>query len=273
VDTGYATHAEQTLALVRTALGATPLAQVLNTHLHSDHCGGNAAVRTAWPAAEIAIPPGLAAAVRAWDVGELTYAATGQVCPRFDFDRLLAPGDVVRLGDLDWEVHAAPGHDPHSVILFEPLSRCLISADALWDNGFGIVFPELEGTAAFDEVERTLDVIQRLAPQVVIPGHGAVFTDVEGALTRARSRLDAFVASPARHASHAAKVLLKFKLLELQELELPSYLAWAEGTPYFAMVHERWFTDAPMQAWLAGLVQELVRNGAARIEGSVVRNG
>jgi glyoxylase-like metal-dependent hydrolase (beta-lactamase superfamily II) len=46
------------------------------------------------------------------------------------------------------------GHDPHSVILFEPVSRVLISADALWERGFGVIFPELEGVEAFDEVAR-----------------------------------------------------------------------------------------------------------------------
>jgi glyoxylase-like metal-dependent hydrolase (beta-lactamase superfamily II) len=55
-----------------------------------------------------------------------------------------------------WEVHAAPGHDPHSIILFDPISRTLISADALWENGFGIAFPELAGEPSFGEVAATL---------------------------------------------------------------------------------------------------------------------
>ena len=45
VDSGYATHAPQTLALVGAALDGRPLDQLLNTHLHSDHCGGNATLQ------------------------------------------------------------------------------------------------------------------------------------------------------------------------------------------------------------------------------------
>ena len=45
IDTGYCTHAEQTLALVAHALGERLLDHVLNTHLHSDHCGGNGALQ------------------------------------------------------------------------------------------------------------------------------------------------------------------------------------------------------------------------------------
>ena len=68
------------------------------------------------------------------------------------------------------------------MILFEPQSRTLISADALWENGFGVIFQELEGEQAFDEVADTLDLIESLAPLVVIPGHGKVFTHVEQSL-------------------------------------------------------------------------------------------
>src|SRR5215212_8104433 len=67
VDTGYCTHAQQTLALVRKGLGARPLDVVLNTHLHSDHCGGNAALQSAYPQTRTLIPPGNADYVRNWD--------------------------------------------------------------------------------------------------------------------------------------------------------------------------------------------------------------
>ena len=37
VDTGYCSHAEQTVELVRDALAGRRLDRLLNTHLHSDH--------------------------------------------------------------------------------------------------------------------------------------------------------------------------------------------------------------------------------------------
>ena len=45
IDTGHAKHAARTVALVREALGGQPLARIAHTHLHSDHCGGNAALQ------------------------------------------------------------------------------------------------------------------------------------------------------------------------------------------------------------------------------------
>jgi glyoxylase-like metal-dependent hydrolase (beta-lactamase superfamily II) len=272
VDSGYGSHSRQTVALVAHAIGHRALALLVNTHLHSDHCGGNAALQEHFPKAVTLIPPGLAPAVRVWDEVALTYEPTGQTCPRFRADGVLRPGTTIKLGDTPWQVHAAPGHDQHSVILFEPASRTLISADALWQNGFGVVFQELEGEDAFDEVAATLDLIQRLAPVVVIPGHGPVFSGVSAALDRARSRLEAYRASPRRHAAHAAKVLLKFKLLEFQQVQEDALLAWAGSARYFNLVHQRWFSDVPRARWFAELIDDLVRSGAAQRTGTLISN-
>ena len=142
VDSGYCTHSSQTVALVQDALKMRPLDLLLNTHLHSDHCGGNAALQSSFPQLKTLIPPGQAAAVANWDPVTLTHEPTGQTCPAFNFQAVLTPGETVRLGNVQWEIHAAKGHDPHSVVLFEPINKVLISADALWRNGFGVVFPE-----------------------------------------------------------------------------------------------------------------------------------
>jgi glyoxylase-like metal-dependent hydrolase (beta-lactamase superfamily II) len=272
VDSGYWTHADQTSSLVAACLGHLPLDSLANTHLHSDHCGGNFALQARYPAAKTFIPPGLADAVRTWDPVALSYAPTGQHCPRFRIDGALEPGTSVRLGSWLWEVHAAPGHDPNSVILFERESRTLISADALWENGFGIVFQELEGERAFDEVADTLDLIERLDPAVVIPGHGTVFAGVAGALARARSRLDAYVANPRRHAAHAAKVLIKFKLLEVQCAGVDEFRTWAEGTQYLEMVRSRWYSDVSLADWISLLLEDLIRGGAIAREGDQLVN-
>ena len=263
VDTGYCTHAAQTVVLVEEALDGQPLERLLNTHLHSDHCGGNAALQAAWPGVQTLIPPGQAEHVRHWDAWALSYTPTGQDCPPFAFDALLQPGTELLLGDRPWQVHAAPGHDTHSVVLFEPQEALLISADALWENGFGVVFPELEGQEAFAAVGATLDLIERLEPRTVIPGHGPVFYDAARALDVARRRLDGFVQDPRRHARYGAKVLLKYKLLEWQQISLAGLKAWATATPYFSVIHGGYFADQLQDEWMLGLVDDLVRSGAA----------
>jgi glyoxylase-like metal-dependent hydrolase (beta-lactamase superfamily II) len=272
IDSGYATHAAQTLALVEGALASSPLALLVNTHLHSDHCGGNTLLQARYPAMKTLIPPGHVEEVRRWDAHALTYAPTGQACSPFGFDDVLEPGGTLRLGLRDWMVHAAPGHDPHSVILFEPELGVLISADALWEHGFGVVFPEIEGADAFDAVADTLDLIESLQPRLVVPGHGSVFSDVDKALGVARERLGYFIADPRRHARHAAKVLVKFKLLERQRCDLSEFRLWVSETAYFSTLHRAYFSELEFNRWVDGLLEDLIRAGAARLDGQTLLN-
>lgn len=272
VDSGYATHASQTLALVERALQGRALDQLVNTHLHSDHCGGNAVLQARYPALDTRIPPGLAEPVTAWREQDLSYQHTGQVCPPFAATGLLQPGSAHRWANSEWQVHAAPGHDPHSVILFNPEHRLLISADALWENGFGVVFPELEGVSAFDDVAASLDLIERLNPLTVIPGHGSVFDDTTGALQRARTRLDAFVKAPGKHARYGAKVLLKFRLQEFGQIARADFVRWATGVPYIQILHDSYGAGAAMSEWLDQMLAELARSGALRDDGLTIED-
>lgn len=272
VDTGYCSQAAQTVALLRHTLAERPLELVVNTHLHSDHCGGNAAVQATWPQARTLVAPGQVAHVHDWNPDALSYTPTGQDCPRFRADGVLQPGETVLLGEHEWQVHAAPGHDPHALLLFEPQRRLLISADALWERGFGVVFPEIEGEDAFDAVAATLDVIERLQPACVLPGHGAMFHDVAGALAVARRRLVDFAANPQRHAHYAAKVLLKYKMLEWQQASLHHVQDWCAATPYMQLLRVRYFAPMDNPSWVQHLAQELVASQALQSEGEMLIN-
>jgi glyoxylase-like metal-dependent hydrolase (beta-lactamase superfamily II) len=264
VDSGYATHADQTIALVTHALQGRKLDRLVNTHLHSDHCGGNAALQSRY-ACRTSIPAAEADKVRAWNEDALTYKATGQQCPRFSFDDTVSPGDLLTLGDMTWQALAAPGHDPHSLIFYCPDERILISADALWENGFGVVFPELEGEPGFGEVRETLELIATLDVKLVIPGHGAPFTEVGKALETAFSRVEYFMCDPARNAQNAVKVLLKFLLLERQAIPLSELQTLLSRMYLFQESNRRYLKqdESELAHWA---VAQLVRAGAAEVQ-------
>lgn len=272
IDTGYWTHAQQTQDLLKQVLVERPLTRIINTHLHSDHCGGNAQLQSVFPNAQTWVPPGHAKHVFDWDPDQLTYTPTGQHCPEFKAHAVISPGDSFVVADREWQVHAAPGHDPHSIVLFCPELSVLISADALWHNGFGVVFPEIEGLEAFQEVADTLDVIESLQPQTVLPGHGAPFTDVAEALQRARSKLAMYRASPDKHALYAAKVLLKFKLLELQRIEFDAFVSWAQESSYLNLLHRQQTQRPSFHDWMDDLANSLVKSGAAQRDGTSLLN-
>jgi glyoxylase-like metal-dependent hydrolase (beta-lactamase superfamily II) len=271
VDTGYSTHSKQTVDLVSCSLKGKPLARIYNTHLHSDHCGGNKALQDQYPHVRTWIPSGEIEAVNRWDTGLLSFHATGQECPPFRCDDALAAGMQILLNGWIWQIHAAPGHDPNSVVFYQAEHGILISADALWENGFGVVFPELEGIHAFEEVDATLQLIEQLSPNHIIPGHGNPFSDLATALERAHVRLAKFKASPEYHRHHALKVLLKFKLLEWQQITFSELHGWCEQTPYlFKEMNHAYQRGIPNEQWLMVLINDLCRSGAAQFNGEVL---
>lgn len=271
VDTGYVTHAALGIAAIESALGGQSLERVFNTHLHSDHCGGNDALQRRW-LVETWVPEASVDLVAAWDTSRLSYEWTGQRCPRFSADGGLAAGQFVHLGSTPWEVLGAPGHDPDSIMLWQPLARVLISADALWEDRVSIIFPELTGEPGFDAATGVLDTIGTLNPSVVIPGHGAPFTGVGAALAASHARLSAFRDDPARHFSYSARALTMFHMLEFQSVDWDTLIAWLVSTPVF--VHSHAGAGRPqgsLESWAVSTVSKLVSNRVLIRSGPMIK--
>ena len=273
VDSGYVAHAPQTLALLERALAGKKLARLVNTHCHSDHMGGNAAIQKKF-GCTISIPQGEAPAIDNWDEQALILAVADQRADRFRYNDTFRDGDTLEMGGLDWQVIAAPGHDTHAVMFHSPEARVLISGDALWENGFGVVFPQLFGReTALAKTRATLEAVGRFDVDVVIPGHGPPFGDTGAALERAFHRLEGYEQDITRLARHCAKVMLSFSLLEKRSMPLAELPAYVARVPILAELNSRYLhmTPAAMAEWL---VNELERAGAAgRREGLLVAKG
>ncbi len=263
VDSGYGAHVPQTLALLDRVLAGKKLARLVNTHCHSDHMGGNAAIQAKY-GCRTSIPEGEAALIDDWDEQALILAIADQRAERFSYDDTFRDGDTLQMGGFDWQVIAAPGHDTHAVMFHSPELRVLISGDALWENGFGVVFPQLFGRdTALAETRTTLETIDRLQIEVVIPGHGKPFGEVRGALERAYYRLEGYEEDINRLARHCAKVMLSFALLEKRSMPLAELPAYVARVPILAELNSRYLrmTPAAMAEWL---LNDLERAGAVR---------
>ncbi len=271
VDTGYCAHAEQTLQLLRHLLKDRPLDAIYNTHLHSDHCGGNHLLQQHYPAVRTHVPVAEWPRLQDWDRMKLSFDATGQRCEPFRAEAAVQPGDQIALGGLQWEALYAPGHHPYGYLLYCREQRILISADALWEKGFGVVFPALDGYGGFSEVRATLDMIDDLEPALVIPGHGKPFTDVKQALKEAYSRVAYLEADPARNAQNGIKVLLKFLLMERQAIPLTEVPRLLQRIPLVRAANRNFlnYGDIHLAHWA---VTQLLRAGAAAIEQHLLVN-
>lgn len=277
IDTGHVKHGAETVRLVDAALRGQPLAEIAHTHLHSDHCGGTAALQAAHPDARTWVPEASLAHVQAWDEDALTFGDTAQRCARFAAQHALVPGQAVRLGAHDWQIHAAPGHDALAVLLFEPRHGILISGDAMWEHGVGVIFPHIDGSDGFDTFTDTLALIEQLDPEVVIPGHGAPFGRADGAIAaameRSRTRIAQFKGRPAQHALYAAKVLIKYQLLDVDAMTHADFERWLDAAPSLHLLHQQHRPDLAWPAWLAHVLTPMFSKGVLRRDATHVHDG
>ena len=271
VDSGYVRHAPLTLALIASAqgIGNEPLERLVNTHCHSDHMGGNAAIQARY-GCPVILPEGEAQRIATWDEKALLLAYCDQRVDRFRVDGIVNAGETHIWGDLEWQAIAAPGHDMGALAFYNPEHRLLISGDALWEKGFGIVMPAEIDADALPAARATLEKLATLDVSVVIPGHGEPFVDVHAALDHAFSRIEALQSDSLRNARHVLKALLTFTLLDKQRMpiaELPDYV---DRVGVYRDFNALYFRLKP--AMLAQkLVGELERAGVVRRQNGWLR--
>ncbi len=262
IDSGYSTCAGEILRLLQRpeALGSRRLDRLINTHCHSDHAGGNATLRSTYRC-RVSIPQGEAALVARWDTRALWLDYADQYCDPFLYDDVIAPGERLILGDLEWEAVPVPGHDMGALAFYCEEARLLVSGDALWERGLGVIAPESGEPVRLKAARQALEFLARLDVETVIPGHGPPFSDVEAALERAFKRLEAFQADPSRTARHFLKVMLMFTLLEKGRMPLAALPAYLEAVDAYREVNRR-FLGLSAADLAERLVAELERSGA-----------
>jgi glyoxylase-like metal-dependent hydrolase (beta-lactamase superfamily II) len=267
IDSGYLTHVPLTLALIasRQGLDGAALTKLVNTHCHSDHMGGNAAIARAY-GCSIAVPESDAPLIEAWDTKTLLLDYADQSADRFVADEVLQAGATYVWGDLEWLALAAPGHDMAALVFYNPEHRILISGDALWENGYGFVMPPDIDPAAMPATRATLEMISSLDVRTVIPGHGEAFTDFAPALERAFNRTAAFEADPRRFARHALKVVLTFALLDRRQMLFADLPAYVDRIEIYRDFNARFFR-LPPAALAQMLFESLEKAGAVRRDG------
>jgi glyoxylase-like metal-dependent hydrolase (beta-lactamase superfamily II) len=266
IDSGYVRHAPLTLALLASSqgVGDEPLARLVNTHCHSDHMGGNAAIKARY-GCPIALPEGEVPLISAWDEKTLLLAYCDQRADRFTIDEIIVPGEAHIWGGLEWQALAAPGHDMGALVFYNAEHRVLISGDALWENGYGIVMPAEVDPAALPAAHATLDMLANLDVRVVVPGHGDPFTDVSAALDRAFKRTAAFETDSVRVARHVLKALLMFALLDKQRMRIAELPDYVDKVGVYRDFNARFFHLSPADM-AALLVGELDRSRVVRRE-------
>ena len=146
---------------------------ILNTHLHLDHCFGNA-----WAAGRYGILP------MAHEEDKTLLARMGEQARMFGLpfevrtEKLggyLKDGDVLTLGEHEIRVIHTPGHSRGGLCFYIPSAGWLISGDSLFEGSIGRT--DLEGGSYATLIKSITERLMTLPEDTVVyPGHGSYTT-------------------------------------------------------------------------------------------------
>lgn len=146
---------------------------ILNTHLHLDHCFGNA-----WAAERYGILP------MAHKDDETLLARMGEQARMFGLpfevktEKLggyLKDDDVLMLGENRIEVIHTPGHSRGGLCFYIPSAGWLISGDSLFEGSIGRT--DLEGGSHATLIKSITERLMTLPEETIVyPGHGPYTT-------------------------------------------------------------------------------------------------
>lgn len=139
--------------------------QVINTHAHFDHIGGNGFFFNA----KVALHEADAEVLEKGDAeASLADFFDGRLRAR-QVERKLKEGDKVMAGGKELEVIHTPGHTPGSICLYDRKTKTLFSGDTVFADGVGRT-----DTPGGDHValQESLNKLARLDVERIMPGHG-----------------------------------------------------------------------------------------------------
>ena len=139
--------------------------QVINTHGHFDHIGGNGYFLNAKVAIHEADAPILEKGDEKISMADFFDGKLKARKP----DIILKDGDIVDVNGMECQVIHTPGHTPGSICLYEPKGKILFSGDTLFADGVGRT--DTPGGDP-DVLAESLRKLAKLDVDKILPGHG-----------------------------------------------------------------------------------------------------
>ncbi len=176
VDPGMASEAERSRLDTFIRDNKLKITQIINTHLHVDHCFGANYVRSRYGVpvkankADAFLGESVAAQTRTFGVIPSDGQPAGVA-----IDEPLNDGDTIKIGSDSLKVLHVPGHSPGSIALYSADGRFVITGDALFQGSIGRT--DLPG-GSMDQLIRSIRTKLLILPDdtLVLPGHGPATT-------------------------------------------------------------------------------------------------
>ena len=141
--------------------------QIINTHYHFDHIGGNGY----FTGAGISIHEADAPVLENGDAETSVAEFFGGTMRKMKVTKKLKDGEKIKLGNSEFEIVHTPGHTPGSICLYDKKNKLLISGDTVFATGVGRT--DLDG-GDFEQLKASLQRLSKMDIQKILPGHGPI---------------------------------------------------------------------------------------------------
>ncbi|MBK8185327.1 MAG: MBL fold metallo-hydrolase [Candidatus Competibacteraceae bacterium] len=239
------------------------VAQIISTHTHCDHIGGNSQIqqRSGCAIALHKIGKHFIDTQDDWATSWKYYDHNAEF---FKCTQSLEEGDTIHVGPHAFQVMYTPGHAADGIVLYNRKEKILISSDTLWGKDMSIMTLRLEGSTALFQRLDGLRKLESLDVNTVYPGHGKPFGDFKEAVAKTRERIERFLLDRQLIGDDVLKKLIIFMLLikkSISEKELFPYLMrthWFKETVdfYFDGDYEQKYEDLMRYFLNKGLVKQ-----------------
>jgi len=158
----------QAIQQIAECIALKAISQIILTHEHFDHTGG---VKKLFEATnEKATIIAHKDAATKIEKGESMFARLlGGSMPKMPVNQKLSGGELLKIGDKDFEVIHTPGHTPGCICLYNKETKTLFSGDTVFANGsFGRT--DLPGGNSA-ELKESITKLSTLDVERLYPGH------------------------------------------------------------------------------------------------------
>jgi hydroxyacylglutathione hydrolase len=270
IDTGFGSDIKETKQLI-TEAGVKPekIGQIVNTHYHSDHAGGNYYFQKNYRT-PIAAHRWEAGAVNAVDPEACSAEWLDQPVEPYRVQQPLSEGDEITSGSTVLQAVETPGHTLGHLSFYAPEEEILMAGDLFHRDDLGWLNTFREGTAAIHRSMESLEKLSRFRIKKAYSGHGPAMDDPGTAIDKARKRTEKWLKEPEKVAWHGCKRVFAYTLMikdGLHKNEINSYLL---SCGWFRDFAKHAFNVEPAD-FLPVLMEEMIRSEAALWHGEYLK--
>jgi hydroxyacylglutathione hydrolase len=243
IDTGYISDFGDTEKFINElGVNISDVRQIINTHCHCDHIGGNRIIQEK-SGCDIALHKIGKHFIDTQDDWSTWWKYYNQKADFFTCTRALEDGEVIPVGPHKFKILHTPGHASDGIALYNKEEKVLISSDALWENDLAVMTIRIEGSTALFQMMESLEKLESLDVDLVCPGHGAPFRDMKRAISKNKKRIETYMFDKDRIGDDLLKKIIVYTLLMKRIINAETFFAYLMNTYWFKETVDLYFSS------------------------------